>query len=200
MFISKALYFHRKHSEKSGGFNASLGWIKKFKARHGIRRLKICGEKLSNKPQYVDTFLDKFRSKVNEMGLIPDQIYNCDESGLFYRLLPNRTLVSLKETSAPGPKASKERITFLPCTNASGTHKLKMLVIGKSANPRAFRNFKNNPVHYMSSKNAWMTSILFDEWFKSSFVPEVCITELIRSIYLLCEELFYYSGHKIFKN
>lgn len=40
-----------------------------------------------------------------------------------------------------------------------------MMVIGKSANPRCFRNF--NPesfVYYRSNKKAWMTAAIFNEW------------------------------------
>lgn len=172
---TKALYFHAKHKEKPGNFNASIGWLKKIKKRHGIRRLEICGEKLSNKPESADPFLAKFKNKIMELELTPDQIYNCDESGLFFRLLPDKTLVSSRESSAPGRKISKERVTFLACMNASGTHKLKLLVIGKSKNPRAFKNFNHKPVNYRANKSAWMTSVIFEEWFRNYFVPEVCI-------------------------
>ena len=44
--------------------------------------------------------------------------------------------------------------------------KLKPLVIGKSKNPRCFKNVRigNLPVHYMANKKAWMTSQIFCEW------------------------------------
>ena len=29
------------------------------------------------------------------------------------------------------------------------------------------------PVHYRSNKNAWMTQLLFEDWFMKVFVPEV---------------------------
>ena len=49
------------------------------------------------------------------------------------------------------------------------------MVIGKSAKPRAFKNLNTNalPVTYKNSKNAWMTSALFKEWFNDVFVPQV---------------------------
>lgn len=169
---SKAIQLHQKIREKPC-FNASNGWIAKFKKRHGIRMLKICGEKLSNKCKLVEPFLLKFRQKIKQLNLTADQIYNADESGLFYRMLPNRTLVTFNESSAPGLKVSKDRVTFLACTNASGMHKVKLFVIGKAANPRAFKNFENKPVTYKANKNAWMTFILFEEWFHNVFVPEV---------------------------
>lgn len=170
---SKAIQLHNKINESRADFHASNGWCSNFKKRHGIRMLKICGEKLSNKPTLIDPFLEKFHDKVLELKLTPEQIYNADESGLFHKIMPNRTLVNFNETSAPGRKVSKERITFLACTNASGLHKVKIFVIGKALNPRAFKGFENNPVVYRANKNAWMTLAFFEQWFHDTFVPEV---------------------------
>lgn len=168
---------HTKIKEKPGEFNASEGWLKNFKKRYGIRYLKVTGEKLTNKKHLVAPSKDTFQKKIADLGLTLDQIYNADESGLYFRLLPDHTFVSAVEKSAPGRKLCKERVTFLPCTNASGAHKLKLLVIGKSMHPRAFNNFHNNPVAYKANRNAWMTSVLFEDWFHTIFVPEVIITE-----------------------
>jgi hypothetical protein len=54
----------------------------------------------------------------------------------------------------------------LLCTNATGTHKLKPLVIGKSLRPRCLKaiNLNSLPVTYRANSKAWMTSDLFLEW------------------------------------
>ncbi|KAG8201261.1 hypothetical protein JTE90_016748 [Oedothorax gibbosus] len=115
-----------------------------------------------------------FKKLVNEKNLSKEQIYNVDETGLYYRMLPSKTLASIKEASAPGYKKSKERVTVSLCSNATGTHKLPVMLIGKSAKPRAFKNIniKSLPVHYRSSKSAWMNQ-QFKDWFHSEFVPAV---------------------------
>ena len=41
----------------------------------------------------------------------------------------------------------------------NGSKKLPLLLIGKSANPRCFKNVKNNPIEYLANKKAWMTSV-----------------------------------------
>ncbi|XP_046803799.1 jerky protein homolog-like [Lucilia cuprina] len=105
----------------------------------------------------------------------PPQCLNCqvtDETGLFWKVLPDKTYVHSGERSGPGRKISKERITFLVCSNASGSKKIKPLLIGKSRSTRAFRN-KTLPVDYTHSKNAWMTCTLFKTWFFNNFVPQV---------------------------
>ena len=63
------------------------------------------------------------------------KIQKTDETGLLWKCLPQRTLVSCGKKSAPGFKKAKDRLTVLGCTNATGTHKLKPVLIGKSAKP-----------------------------------------------------------------
>lgn len=172
MLKEKAKELHSQLKESEARFNASDGWLQRFKKRYGVRLLKITGEKLSSQPQLVDPFKQKLKEKIKEMDLCKDQIYNADESGLFWKLLPGRTYVSSQEKTAPGAKTEKQRITFLCCANASGEHKLKLLVIGKAKNPRSFKNF-NCPADYQNSKSAWMTSAIFRHWFHHSFVQQV---------------------------
>ncbi|GBN34616.1 Tigger transposable element-derived protein 2 [Araneus ventricosus] len=75
-------------------------------------------------------------------------IYNADETGLFWRSLPRKTLASGIDKSASGTTLSKERITLLMCANATGNHRLPLFVIGKPKKPRAFKNVKTMPVIY----------------------------------------------------
>ena len=93
---------------------------------------------------------------MEEKGLTAKQIYNADETGLLWKCLPDRTLVAYREKSAPGFKKSKECLTVLGCTNATGTHKLKRVMIGKFAKPRCFKNVNMNalPVIYKPQRNA----------------------------------------------
>lgn len=62
---------------------------------------------------------------------------------------------------------------MLCCANASGTHKLRLAVIGKSKNPRAFKNVKTLPVDYYNQKAAWMDRVIFKKWFFDKFIPQV---------------------------
>lgn len=167
----KARDFYRKITKKDD-FQASEGWLHKFKQRYGIRLLSTTGEKLSSDESAVEPYKERFKHVIQEMDLTPDQVYNADESGLFWRLLPKKTFVHREEASAPGRKLAKDRVTFMPCSNASGTHKMTMLVIGKAKNPRAFKNVKL-PVDYMNQSKAWMNKSIFTEWFNELFKPSV---------------------------
>ena len=68
----------------------------------------------------------------------------------------------------------KQRLTLMPYSNASGTHKLKLLVVGKSVKPHAFKNTNIAlSVIYKVQKRAWASHEVFLEWYKRDFVPSV---------------------------
>ncbi|XP_066152268.1 jerky protein homolog-like [Euwallacea fornicatus] len=158
--------------KETENFVASDGWLQRFKTRYGIRLLSISGEKLLAQPELVQPFKEKFMETIKELDLSMEQIYNADESGLYWKMLPEKTYPASFEKSAVGRKPENQRITFLACTNANGSHKIKPMIIGKAKNPRSFKNF-NIPVDYDYSKTAWMTSSIFLKWFHQRFVPEV---------------------------
>ena len=62
-------------------------------------------------------------------------------------------------------KFSKLRLTGLTALNAIG-EKLPMFVIGKSTNPRCFKNIKALPCKYKSQAERWMESEIFTSWVK----------------------------------
>lgn len=136
---------------------------------------KFPGEKLSADVTAASEFSGKFLEIIKNQGLRPEQVYNMDETGVNYKMLPKKTFVATHEKSAPGFKLNKERITVALCTNAAGTHKIPLLVIGKSVKPRAFKhlNLSTLPVYYRAQKSAWMDAYLFKEWFITEFVPKV---------------------------
>lgn len=171
MLMEKASQFHKElNIEESCEYSA--GWLQKFRIRHGIRYLKVCGEKMSANVELAEEYVVKFSDLVKQHNLTPEQIYNMDETGLFWRCLPRSTLACSDEKSVSGGKDSKERLTVMLCSNAAGTHKCKMMVIGKSAKPRVFKGMKIFPVLYRSNKRAWVTQELFKDWFSNHFVSE----------------------------
>ncbi|KAM7304214.1 tigger transposable element-derived protein 6-like [Ixodes scapularis] len=91
----------------------------------------------------------------------PDDIYNFDETGFFYKLGPSSTLAS---EPVAGNKRSKERITVGFLCNASGTHKWKPIVVAKAERPRCFgKTFDPNMYcSYNCNKKAWMTGKIFE--------------------------------------
>jgi hypothetical protein len=110
---------------------------------------------------------------VFKKGLTSDQIFNSDETGLNFWMLPSKTLAAKSERTAPGFKKSKERVTILATVNASGSLKLRPLLIGKAKKPRALKNIKVDclPTKYCNQRSAWMDGQIFSEWIYNEFVP-----------------------------
>jgi hypothetical protein len=66
---------------------------------------------------------------IEEGGYESRQIFNVDETGLFWKRLPDKTYISKSESSAPGFKAKKDRLTLLLGGNAYGDFKFKPFLI-----------------------------------------------------------------------
>jgi hypothetical protein len=148
----------------------SGGWLWRFKARHGIKKLEASSEKQVADHQAAEQFCDFFRSLTAEHGLSPEQVYNANETGLFWRCLPN---TSPEGGTVPSLKQGKDRLTVLMCANATGSHRIKPLAIGKGGGPRAFRGIQHLPVAYKAQGNAWVDKEIFSDWFHHIFVPSV---------------------------
>jgi DDE superfamily endonuclease len=94
-----------------------------------------------------------------------EDIYNIDETGLFWKLLLDRTLAS---EQLPGGKLRKERISVVFCCNASRTHKLDPWFIHKRYRPRCF-GYKGIKIHtlpleWRANKKAWIINKIFKEF------------------------------------
>ena len=142
-------------------FKASSGWLDGFKERNGISFKTVCGES-SSVDQDAANEWKKNIAQIIENTQDKD-IFNVDETGLFFKCTPAKTL-AFKGEKCSGGKHSKDRITLLVGANMDGTEKLPLLMIGKSRNPRCFKNVKTKPIEYRSNVKAWMTANLFEEW------------------------------------
>ena len=146
-------------------FQASDGWLSNFKARHGLRYLAFKGEKSSADKSGAAEFSEDMNQYIEENQYNLDNIYNVNETGLYTKSLPKKTFVFGEEKEVDGFKESKERVTVMNCANATGTHKLPLLLIGKSKHPRCFKNISQLPLIYKNQSNAWMNGNEFDSWF-----------------------------------
>ena len=63
-------------------FQASEGWLSAFLKRHKIMVATLCGEAAEVSKVVVDDFKSRLPSILE--GYKPEDIYNCDESGLYF--------------------------------------------------------------------------------------------------------------------
>ena len=111
MVCEKAKWFH-EHLKIEETFNASQGWLFRFKTRHGIRQLDIQGESLSGDLTAATLFNDEFNSFLSKLNLSPDQVYNADELGLFWKMSDSDIAVRYGSVTTPStsqqPDSSSE--------------------------------------------------------------------------------------------
>ena len=103
----------------------------KFKKQFDIKGYTRHGEDAS-----ADT-LGAVLSRMEEIKVIvsgynSDNVFNMDETSLFYRLQPNHTLATKRLS---GNKKQKERITMALTSNAIGTVCLPPLIINQYLKP-----------------------------------------------------------------
>lgn len=172
---AKILYREMYPDKGENHFKASTGWLCRFKNRHGIRQLRMQEEFLTSDWNAAGVFKNIFKSFIEQHELTRDQVFNCDETGLYWRLLPNETLADNSEKQGKNFKSSKDRVTLMATANASGDFRLPLVFIHKKAKPRCFANVTMSalPVHYYSQRCAWMDKGIFSDWFFKHFVPLV---------------------------
>ena len=154
-------------AEKLGrsDFIATEGWLSRWKGRYQTKCKHAHGEKVSadfgGAEVWKSTKLLELLSEYN-----PCDIYNADETALYYRATPYNSLCYRYEQLS-GSKKAMDCVTVLLCVNMSGSDKKKLLIIGKSKIPRCFKgiNMETLPVIYWANSNtAWMRSVIFQQW------------------------------------
>ncbi|XP_015437248.1 PREDICTED: tigger transposable element-derived protein 1-like [Dufourea novaeangliae] len=150
--------------------------------RNRKTRLKPVGAGLttlesSSDVKAAEVYIKTFSELIEAKGYIPQQVFNCDETGLFWKRMPNRTYITAEEKTMPGHKPMKDRLTLALCANASGDCKIKPLLVYHSENPRAFKSHKilkeKLQVMWRANPKAWVTRKFFVEWINLVFGPSV---------------------------
>nr|XP_026498686.1 tigger transposable element-derived protein 4-like [Vanessa tameamea] len=144
-------------------FVCSSSWIQRFRARQGIVGGKMSGKATSVDKGAVEDWMTQKWPTLCE-GYTPDDIFNADETGLFYNMTPDRTL-KFKGENYSGGKMSETRLTIMVAANMTGSCK-KFLVIGKSKKPRCFKLVRSLPVTYENNVKSWMISEIFERWLR----------------------------------
>ncbi|XP_067125650.1 tigger transposable element-derived protein 1-like [Centruroides vittatus] len=130
------------NEESENSFKASRGWFDNFRKRTGIHSVVRHGEAASSDVKAAEVYIKTFSELIEAKAYILQQVFNCDETGLFWKRMPNSTYITAEEKTMPGHKPIKDRLTLALCANASGDCKIKPLLVYHSENPRAFKSHK----------------------------------------------------------
>lgn len=83
ILIEKAKNFAQMLHVSESGLKFSHGWLDRFKKRHGLKQIKKHGEDASADHAAATAAIPQLRKLLEEYDL--RDIYNMDETGLFYR-------------------------------------------------------------------------------------------------------------------
>ncbi|KAJ8139309.1 hypothetical protein OY671_007479, partial [Metschnikowia pulcherrima] len=143
----------------------SNGWVYKFKRRHNISSRKFHGEAASV-PLKAHEEMKTVRLIAKEYEL--RDVYNMNESGLFWRRGPSR---GLSTKGLPGPKEDKSRVTITVCCNADGSDKFHLFYTGKANTPQSFTatDISTNKWTWTNNPSAWMTGQVMIQWLQKFY-------------------------------
>ena len=172
-------FYNLLYPDATKSFSGSTGFQWRFCNCVSIRNLAIASEKVSADKSAAYETISEFPELIE--GYLLPQIFNCDETGVCYCLLPTKTLVGGIAKKADGLKKAKYRITVNACVNVTGDIKLPLLFISKAKNPRCFKGINQStlPVIYRNHLNAWMDTELCSWWFHKT-ICAICESKLVR--------------------
>jgi hypothetical protein len=77
--------------DETNTFRASRELLCRFRNRFYLKNIKIIGEAALVDEEAVAIFPAEVNKIIKEGGCDPRQAFNCDETGLFWKKLPNKT-------------------------------------------------------------------------------------------------------------
>ncbi|KIL60358.1 hypothetical protein M378DRAFT_187797 [Amanita muscaria Koide BX008] len=143
----------------------SEGWLNRFKTRNSLKQFKRHGEAASASLEMVKQERERIQAFIKEQGFRAKDIFNMDETGLFYAMPPDK---GLADKMFSGVKGKKNRLTYAFAANADGSEKREPFIIGRAFKPKHFKNQTGDDLgfYYRNNAKAWMTALLYQEWLQ----------------------------------
>lgn len=159
-------------------FNPTDFWIKSFAKRRNLRLVtKPWQAPIASSSEPASRETQSFKTLLQRYDL--DCIFSVNETALFHKVLPRRTYLAAPDSLAPNgarafpsDMATEDRLTVVVCTNATGTSKIPLALIGASKQPKCFR-IRPCPLPYLTHSNAWFERETFKQWFYQVFIPAI---------------------------
>ncbi len=98
--------------------NINLSWITRWRRRHDVVSRIAAGESASVDLDKVNTWRRDVLAQIRA-NYKPEDTFNADETAIFWKALPNKTL-TFKGRKCKGGKQCKERITALCAASMTG--------------------------------------------------------------------------------
>ena len=140
-------------------FTASNGWLEKWKNRHNVKQFSVAGENGQVNAETLESWAERLPEIVKGYEL--KDIWNADETGLFWRALPDKSL-SVSKGRCKGGKCAKQQITDYLLPMPWVRKKLPSLLdTVKNQDVLKTYKIKNDPVAHIiipTKKPGWIQS------------------------------------------
>ncbi|GFW96549.1 tigger transposable element-derived protein 1 [Trichonephila clavipes] len=93
-------------SQAGKEFSASKGWLTGFLKRNALHNIKITEESATANEGAAKIFPEELAKIIEDGDYSADQVLDADETGLYWKKLPNRTYIAKDEKTASGHKAN----------------------------------------------------------------------------------------------
>ena len=77
-------------------FTATKGWFQKFQTQFSLQHYKVYQKAGSADEDVAKLFVEELDKITEEGGYLPEQIFNVDETGLFWKKIPERNTFTKK--------------------------------------------------------------------------------------------------------
>jgi len=159
--LDRSIPFIAKFISDIEAHQFSREFCKKLLYDERISSMKLHGE--AGSVDQITLAIGRERLREMLLNFAADDIYNCDETAMYWQTITGKRYVS--EDVTRGQKLSKQRLTVLCCSNATGDFQGELFIIHTAQMPRCLKGFVL-PVEWNANDSAWMTGQLFQGWIR----------------------------------
>ncbi|CAG9324361.1 unnamed protein product [Blepharisma stoltei] len=165
----KAIQFHLKLKAfgEQPDFSASWSWTKNFIARNDLGKISSPNRTPMHPENELKAFVNQLNFIIENEKYSPEQIYTCDESSIFWQTLPSGLSIRLKDEWKL--RLSQSRVKCLLCCNATGSHRLPLMIAGDFHKPIG----EHWPCLWIYSNKGIITNPIFESWLNNQFIPSM---------------------------
>ncbi|XP_060819660.1 jerky protein homolog-like [Bombus pascuorum] len=157
-------------------FKANFRWFMGFKKRYRITNEDV-REDMPSATKFVigEKFTVDFNKFWKEKRLALKNVYNVVYIPIMWKAVPQKTSIWSNAKLTENLTMCEDYVVALFCANATGCHKLPVLMIGNI--PETQRSYnsttKSCSTIYKSMTNPCMDSTIFTQWYKDHFLESV---------------------------
>ena len=156
--------YTKQELERNDYYRSLYNWMDKWLRRNRLRSICLSGEAASADQREYEIWLNNFKQRIKTEKLTPDQIWNADESGIFYKQLPTKTITQ-KGHFLKGWKKPKNRLSFLNVICMNGRTR-KPLIISNLRSIGSLSSRHPERFSYAFQSSSWMETGIFNAYLK----------------------------------